>query len=531
MLSKSAYAKLGPKDKAKVKAMSTRLTGRGDYRKVSKVTGRRRVIRGHGDYWTGPGQKRTDDWKDSALARAGGSVFGTPGKLIGGALQGLFKKLTGYGDYKVNSNTFMTGNDPPLFASKGRGMVVQHREFLGDITTSSVASQFNIQTFPINAAQPTTFPWLSQVASQFEQFCVRGMIFEFKSMSSDALNSTNTALGSVIMATQYNSVNAPFTNKSQMENHEFSSSCKSSADFIHGIECARGETPVNCLYTRLGSVPVNADPRLYDLGQFNIATVGFQGTSVNIGELWVTYDIELLKPQLQSSGISTPIADHWLLTGAVSATPFGTVSPVLKSGSTGTSCLVNATWPNGILQFPVSTVPQQYLISYSATGTNAVLTNQITPAFSTGVTAYNYFNNNTGQIVRQTAGPTANVQFFLQAITVAANTASANMSIGLVATFPAASNYADLIVIQLPSPSLFNENKRIEESKLPRYQLMSSDDLADEKELESERQEQEEFLEYLRFKASLKKKEETKEPDYQVVSEPSTPSLKLSSRK
>ena len=34
---------------------------------------------------------------------------------------------------------------------------------------------------------------------------------------------------------------------------------------------------------------------------FTIATQGFQGTNVNIGELWVTYQVTLLKPKLYAS--------------------------------------------------------------------------------------------------------------------------------------------------------------------------------------------------------------------------------------
>lgn len=40
-----------------------------------------------------------------------------------------------------------------------------------------------------------------------------GLIFEFKSMSGNALNSTNTALGQIIMSAQYDAGNAPFTDK------------------------------------------------------------------------------------------------------------------------------------------------------------------------------------------------------------------------------------------------------------------------------------------------------------------------------
>lgn len=65
---------------------------------------------------------------------------------------------------------------------------------------------------------------------------------------------------------------------------------------IHAIECERSQTTLSEQYIRFGAVPAGADPRFYDLGRFSIATVGMQAASVNIGELWVSYDIEFLKP-------------------------------------------------------------------------------------------------------------------------------------------------------------------------------------------------------------------------------------------
>ena len=62
------------------------------------------------------------------------------------------------------------------------------------------------------------------------------MLFEFRTMSADALNSVNTALGQVIMATDYNAANPPFGQKSEMENYEFGQSCKPSESQIHPIE-------------------------------------------------------------------------------------------------------------------------------------------------------------------------------------------------------------------------------------------------------------------------------------------------------
>ena len=75
-------------------------------------------------------------------------------------------------------------------------------------------------------------------------------------MSADALNSVNTALGQVIMATDYNAANPPFAQKSEMENYEYGQSAKPSESAIHPIECARLQTTISELYTRAGAVPL-----------------------------------------------------------------------------------------------------------------------------------------------------------------------------------------------------------------------------------------------------------------------------------
>lgn len=234
-----------------------------------------------------------------------GAYLGSEGADL---LHRAFKTVTGYGDYKVKSNSIIypKGDDIPLFQRSGaRTTRVRHREFITDVVSSSTAGAFQISTYPVNPGLSQTFPWLSQIAQQYEEYKIKGLLFEFKTTSSDALNSTNTALGTVVMASQYNVLNPQFTSKIQMENYEFGSSTKPSNSLLHPLECAPHETPAPELFTRTAATVVSgSDLRLYDHANFSIATVGLQGSSVNIGELWVTYDIELLKPKVGPNELS-----------------------------------------------------------------------------------------------------------------------------------------------------------------------------------------------------------------------------------
>lgn len=269
----------------------------------------------------------------SALGSALGMALGGPGgAMIGNTLGGVggavLSKIFGHGDYQVSNvqgikeNSLVVANaaNIPEFGTGRVAVKFRHREFLGDVISSGTAGAFKIDSYAINPGLPASFPWLSQVCgSTFQQHRINGLTYEFRSMSSDALNSTNTALGSVIMATDYDSPDAVFTTKQQMENTEFGVSCKPSVNMLHAIECSRGQTPVNELYIRAYANPPNTDLRLYDLGRFSIATVGCQGASVNLGELWATYDIDCFKAIEQPPGYPIMMAHYNLV--VASGTP------------------------------------------------------------------------------------------------------------------------------------------------------------------------------------------------------------------
>lgn len=103
-------------------------------------------------------------------------------------------------------------------------------------------------------------------------------MFHFRTFSADALNSTNTALGAVIAAVDYDSSSPNFTSRQQMENSAFSMSAKPSESFNVPVECSPKQSfSGNKLYVRFGAVPSGSDPKTYDVGNFVIATTGVQG--------------------------------------------------------------------------------------------------------------------------------------------------------------------------------------------------------------------------------------------------------------
>lgn len=358
-------------------------------------------LRGHGDYsYENPGP-----WGRigrSLGEHAGGMIaapygLSKPASALGGKLGSYLHyigKIFGSGDYvtsadQIKANTVMNTAQVPAFGHGKNVIKVRHREFLGDVYSSATIGAFSVTDYNINPGLANSFPWLSQVCgSSFQQYRINGMVFEFRSMSADALNSTNTALGSVVMATDYDSKDASFSSKQQMENTEFGVSCKPSSCMIHGIECARNQTSVSELYIRAFAVPTGADIRLYDMGRFSIATVGMQAASVNVGELWVSYDIDLFKAIEQPPGYINPL-DDYTLTGVDATHSLGTN----QSTNTGTVNQIGTSLSyvgaTSYINFPLVSMTKgnKYCLSYRVVGDSTASVAICTPVATGGMVA------------------------------------------------------------------------------------------------------------------------------------------------
>lgn len=249
--------------------------------------------------------------------------------------------VRGYGKYKSYGKKIKNGFQAPMIRNSKTAdgcIIIRHKEYLGDVTASQA---FSNNVFALNpgiksGTEGGFSQWLPLIAAHFEQWKPRGIAFTFKSTSASSVFSegANTALGTVAMGTDYNALNAAFASKAQLENYQGSISGKPSVNLTHYVECARRETPIDHLYVRSSVVPSGADARLYDLGTFQLAVSGAQVDGGTIGELWVSYEIELLKPKLEIGGVDDDISfDHFRVypgagTSISVSRPFGTSTTV-----------------------------------------------------------------------------------------------------------------------------------------------------------------------------------------------------------
>nr|WRQ64836.1 structural protein [Sobelivirales sp.] len=231
-----------------------------------------------------------------------GAKFGPAGMAAGGMLGSGLSAITGYGDYTVSSNSLSTVSTSvdmvPQFVKNEHSIRVKHREFIRDMLVPSNPQDFNLNDYVINPANKALFPWLNAMARQYSQYKIHGMVFAFKSMSSDY--AASGPLGTVFMATNYNALDRPFTSKIELENCEFAVSTKPSMSLVHAIECDPKVSGFDILYVRDPGYDVPgevSDRRFYDYGRFQVGTQGLPGAAGStLGELWVSYDIELIKP-------------------------------------------------------------------------------------------------------------------------------------------------------------------------------------------------------------------------------------------
>lgn len=405
----------------------------------------------------------------TGLGAALGAYLGGPpgmalGSAIGGGAQALFRSVTGMGAYDVSKNAVLRPEQVPLFKPMSNGSImVAFREFMTDVI-SGPANTFNIETYEIQPGLGSSFPWLSEIADNFNEWQPHGIVYEYRSMSANALDSTNTALGQVIMATEYNPLNPVYASKQQMEQSYFSSSCQPSCSMMHPIECDPKQTR-ELFNTRNGS-NIQGDIRLYDIGRFSIATNGMQGANVNCGELWVTYMIEFHKPKLESPSDQV---DHYILnsngaTGAIGASfPLGGDPsrggslPVLSSTSSfGTTLMTNpgTTGPVDIILIP-TTYTGNVCVIYTCSNTNPGGGNVAVtpPQINAGVSYYPGYG--IGKPLNILSGGTTNITSqvsvssnFVNVVAFFTITGGANIIIGGGTCPPC--NLGDLFVMTYP---------------------------------------------------------------------------------
>lgn len=361
----------------------------------------------------------------------GSQLGATVGNFAEKGIRGLAKSWFGLGDYSLKSNSLIPGggsitNDVQIVPAGPRETRIIYREYIGDVFTHpTTAGAFYARTYPLNPGLLSLCPWLAPIAQQYEQWTPNGIVFEFKSTSSEYV--ATQALGSVIMATEYDSLDAVFSNKQDMLNSAYSNEAKPSERIVHGIECDPRDNPLRVFYVRSGAVPSGGSIRDYDLGTFTVATQGGATANLNLGSLYVHYDLTFRKEQV-FNGIPARgnLSMYYHLAGTINGTnPLGSSSPTVDSSSTLPS--TDASVVINVLTFPTYTVGAQWRLVYLVVGGSVALA---LPTFNVSGGTLGTTNSSPA------AGETSTLFMYVADITQTSPTCT--FTIGVAGTLPTA---------------------------------------------------------------------------------------------
>jgi hypothetical protein len=277
---------------------------------------------------------------------------------------------------------------PVINSSQNTSRVV-HRELIANIVGSGA---FSVPfSFPLNPGMSQTFPWLSVIAQQWEQYRFNSLRFCYYTRTG-----TQT-VGSLQLIADYDAADsAPIS--------EFVAS--SYQDVVEDapwkdIHCELMPSSLHAMgpkkYIRTGPLAPNLDIKTYDCGTMFIGTTDASGTPP-WGKLWVEYDVTFSVPQLSNGGLS----NYFHATSSGPNSGFILPSPTVLSGTLPVSVL------GEVITFPT---PGVYLVTYSAaTETSLELITvgslvagggaALDPSFGSGGTGYNTSGSGTSSITQ-----------------------------------------------------------------------------------------------------------------------------------
>jgi len=322
-------------------------------------------IKGRGNYFTSAknwANKQLSRLPKGSFARAGHHLAGPMGEAAGA----LLSQITGHGDYSVKRNSLIENGLHPSemsFSPGGAAKIrVKKREFVENIVVPDDPVAFDQRQYRLQPTNQASFPWLSTIAVNFQEWELHGAIFSFESTCSNY--SADMALGTIAFATQYNANEMPYNSMDGILQAAFHSRANPSESLMHGIECDPKLQASEHLFTRRHGT--SGPPNLYDHGVTTFATEGLPATAGTvIGRIFVTYDIELNMPALRTDSLfNGQYAKTWSVASTTTpplgeATAVTDLSGSLSYGSAAGSNILALSPSNGPWARPQVAVADQ----------------------------------------------------------------------------------------------------------------------------------------------------------------------------
>lgn len=308
-------------------------------------------------------------WRDAVSDSGASMIRGAASRYGGGGL------YTGRGGYnELVSSSLKPAAMPIGFSGSGdetSSVTITNREYISDFyapTTNNTFS-FQNQVFDINPGLAQVFPWLSQIAANFEEYQFEQLVFQYQPTIQENTSSSTGQTGSLILATNYNPSQPPFEDKEKMMQYHGGQSDRVTAESIHGVECdpAKADNPRR--YVRTAPVILGQDLKSFDVGKFQAATANLPAAYANqqLGEIWVYYTVKLSIPKLGTQRGDLIQQDIWCSDSSGGQTKtlltmFDTSVLKAQQSSLNARLTVDGTTPN-------TTTDTQYVLTMPASCT------------------------------------------------------------------------------------------------------------------------------------------------------------------
>ena len=262
--------------------------------------------------------------------------------------QGLYSGRGMYTNRSVYTNDLFadTSSQAPKFRTvkdETGAMIVTHQEYIGEIYGNSLQDNgepkvLEYSKFILNPGMEKTFPWLSQIAQNYQEYEFQQLVFSYRPSLAD-INSNNGQVGEILMATNYRPTDPAFASKADIKRypHHSAARCLDAQD--HGVECDKSKLPLakNVMYVRNESLSSVENINDYDLGftQISVHNTPSSVAGAALGSLYVYYTIKLVKPVIKTSkglGISKAIFTSGLLSSSIRFKDQQTPFPQLWKG-------------------------------------------------------------------------------------------------------------------------------------------------------------------------------------------------------
>lgn len=246
----------------------------------------------------------------------------------------------------ASQGTVRKVQDPIYTRGAAGDVTVEHSEYLGDVN-GSVA--FSSVKFPVNPGLPASFPWLANMAPNYESYKCERLEYEFRTTTN------NQATGNIALFVDYDPADAAPTDKPAVLNSRSAADGPAWALSIKNSSKREDLNKRSTYLVRNGDVTPASSLTLYDVGNLFVCTKG-QANANTIGEIWCHYRIKLMTPQMGVAGVGNA------LYGKVSGTSLAGALTTAGNGPftvSGTPAAVTLT----------ATAPYQGLFTIDAVGT------------------------------------------------------------------------------------------------------------------------------------------------------------------